>query len=237
MIHEKILLETLFSTVFIFVQINDNGITPTLAQRFDLSCNVSGASTDTYQWKKDGTVLHETGPTLSMQSLKLSDAGQYTCNVTIDQDVYSDTKDIVFTSKSKKYTLQCYLAFPILSPVPSPVTVITTSDLARPIQAVQSAVNLNCTVVLSDAVNVVVNVNSQWSGPDGFIDANNVTASTSMKTYSSTTQIAQFNRNNSGNYTCTFTLSSTSSSIRSHSNSSTVEVTFGNNSIMEILYK
>ena len=51
-----------------------------------------------YQWRKGDTVLSETGQTLSFSSLTLSDAGQYTCQVSVDGMMVSRTEDIRLTS-------------------------------------------------------------------------------------------------------------------------------------------
>ena len=74
--------------------------TPALGQSYSLTCEVSGASgpVSAYQWRKDGAVLSETGQTLSFSSLTLSDAGQYTCQVSVDGVMVSRTEDISLTS-------------------------------------------------------------------------------------------------------------------------------------------
>jgi hypothetical protein len=82
------------------VQITGSVATPALGQSYSLTCEVSGASgpVSAYQWRKDGTVLSETGPTLSFSSLSLSDAGQYTCQVSADGMILNRTEDIRLTS-------------------------------------------------------------------------------------------------------------------------------------------
>ena len=64
-----------------------------------LTCSVSGASVTTYQWRKDGTVLSETGPTLSFSSLRLSHAGQYTCEVAVYNWTFNAYQQISLSSK------------------------------------------------------------------------------------------------------------------------------------------
>ena len=61
-----------------------------MGQRYYLTCNVSVAIVNTYQWRKNGSLLSETNPTLIFSYLKLSDAGEYTCEVTVDSKVHKD---------------------------------------------------------------------------------------------------------------------------------------------------
>ena len=85
----------------IAVRITGSVATPALGQSYSLTCEVAGASgprpVGAYQWRRNDTVLSETGPTLSFSSLRLSDAGQYTCQVTVDGMMLSRTKDIRLT--------------------------------------------------------------------------------------------------------------------------------------------
>ena len=84
----------------ITVQIRNNGAAPILEQSYFLNCEVTGTrdSISTYQWQKDDTVLSETGPILSFSSLRLSDAGQYTCQVTVNGTVFNHSQNIRLTS-------------------------------------------------------------------------------------------------------------------------------------------
>lgn len=82
----------------VFVHISDNGVTPTAGQSYALSCSVSGASAITYQWKKDGSVLPETEPTITFSTLRLSDSGEYTCEVTVDSELYRDKVELILQS-------------------------------------------------------------------------------------------------------------------------------------------
>ena len=96
----------IFFSAFVSVQITGSGATPSLGQSYSLTCSVSGASVTTYQWRKDGSVIQgETTDMLSFSPLGVSDAGQYTCEVTVDGVMYSGEQDITIASKIKICTL------------------------------------------------------------------------------------------------------------------------------------
>ena len=80
----------------ICVQITDGVATPTLGQSYSLTCSVAGDmdNNTTFQWSKDGTILNETGPTLSFQSLKLPDSGVYTCAIRVDSVLHSSSVEV-----------------------------------------------------------------------------------------------------------------------------------------------
>ena len=83
------------------VQITGSVATPALGRNYSLTCEVSGTSdpVSSYQWRKGDTMFSEAGPTLSFSSLSLSDAGQYTCQVTVDGMMFnSPAQDIRLTS-------------------------------------------------------------------------------------------------------------------------------------------
>ena len=88
--------------------------------------------------------------------------------------------------------------------VPSPDHVTITSDLFSSIKPLEyPSVTLTCTVELSPTVDVPVTVNTEWTGPDGFMTTN--TAQPVMESttnYTSTTMVSSFGRDQSGNYTC-----------------------------------
>lgn len=89
----------LFS-VIISVQISNNGTVAKISQKYTLTCGVTGASVTTYQWKKDNAVQNITEAVFSFRSLRVSDAGQYTCLITVDGVVHTDTMNINITSKT-----------------------------------------------------------------------------------------------------------------------------------------
>ena len=89
-------------TIIVTVVASGDG-TPTAGQSYTLTCSVSGASVTTYQWRKNGTMISETGPTLSFSPLRLSDAGGYTCEVTVDSMTYAASMNITIPSEYKQY--------------------------------------------------------------------------------------------------------------------------------------
>ena len=112
----------------------------------------------------------------------------------------------------------------MLLTVPAPTLVTVTHGLV----SIGSDVTLTCSVTLSLTMNSVT-VNILWTGPDGFMTtstAQPVMGSTT--TYTSTAMVSSFGRDQSGNYTCTATVSSTSSLLPdSESQSGTARVTVG----------
>ena len=104
-----------------------------------------------------------------------------------------------------------------------------TGDPVSPIRPVGSEVTLTCTVVLNPAVDVPVTVNTVWTGPAGFMTTNTAQpVMGSTTTYTSTAMVSSFGRDQSGNYTCTATVSSTSLYLTdSRSQSGTARITVG----------
>ena len=80
------------------VQITDGVATPTLGQSYSLTCSVARAVVTTFQWSKDGSLLNETGPTISFQYLSLLDSGLYSCAITADSS-YNSSMEISFQCK------------------------------------------------------------------------------------------------------------------------------------------
>jgi hypothetical protein len=71
--------------------------TPVVGMNYTLTCNTSDSDLEVilYQWRKNGIVKSETGPSLFFSPLSLADAGRYSCNVTMG---YSETKEITLNS-------------------------------------------------------------------------------------------------------------------------------------------
>ena len=86
-------------------------------------------------------------------------------------------------------------------------------------------ITLFCTVELSPAVDVPVTVNTVWTGPAEF-STNNTAQPVieSTTTYISAAVVRPFGRDQSGNYTCTATVSSLSHNIFSSTSQSGREV-------------
>ena len=100
-------------------------------------------------------------------------------------------------------------------------------------------VTLICTVELNPAVDVPVTVNTVWTGPDRFMHHN--IAQPDMRSNGiymiSTVKIYSFNRNQSGNYNCTVTITSNNSFLMtSDSSSNTTRVRVGERRFGNIMY-
>ena len=86
--------------------------------------------------------------------------------------------------------------------VPAPTSVTVTNSSVN----VGSTLTLICTVELSPVIDVPVTVNTEWTGPDGFITTNTAQRMGSTTTYTSTAIVSSFGRYQSGDYTCTATV-------------------------------
>ena len=98
----------------ISVEISGSEATPTAGQIYTLICIVSGAEnlnpTTTYWWTKSNTNVTQTqvgtnSNTLSFSSLRLSDAGKYTCAVAVTSD-YLARNVILTSSYSENVSIQ-----------------------------------------------------------------------------------------------------------------------------------
>ena len=115
--------------------------------------------------------------------------------------------------------------------VPAPTSVRVTSDQTNPlaVRPIGSAtVTLTCTVELSPSVDVPVTVNTVWTGPDNLNRNIMAQQEGSTTTYTSTVMVSSFGRDQSGEYTCTATVSSASQFITDSSSlSDTSRITVG----------
>ena len=102
-----------------------------------------------------------------------------------------------------------------------------SSDPVSPIRPVGTNVTLNCTVELSPAP-VTVNVSAEWTRPDGVILSLTTPVMVNSTRYTSTAIVSSFGRNQSGVYTCTAIVRSTSPFLTdSRSKSGKARVTVG----------
>ena len=101
-----------------------------------------------------------------------------------------------------------------------------TSDLPNPIRPVGSTVTLTCTIVLPEYVDGLT-LNTELTGPNGFSENGTAQRMGSTSTYTSTTMVSSFGRDQSGNYTCTATVSSTSSFLIGTTQSGTTGIIIG----------
>ena len=104
---------------------------------------------------------------------------------------------------------------------------MVSNDPVSPIHP-GSDVTLTCTVELDPAVDIPVIVNAVLTGPDGFMTTNTAQpVMGSTTTYTSTVVVSSFGRDQSGVYTCTAAVSSTSSLISSSMQTTSARVTTG----------
>ena len=230
-------------TVDIFITSSGDN---TAGETYSLVCSTVSGSTDiTWLDPMNNPVpsgmVTTTGSmsTLTFNPLAASHVGTYTCRATIGGTMQTETVDIIVKSE-KLYSLDLY-AFHMLtnfylhfrlSPVPVPTSVSVTSNPVSPIRPVGSNVTLTCTVELSPAVHVDVPVivNTVWTGPDGVTLSPTTPSMENLTRYTSTAMVNSFGRDQSGNYTCTATVSSTSLFLTdSGSLSGTGRVTVGKN--------
>ena len=74
----------------------NGGDIPTLGQNYSLNCTDIGATSTTYQWRRNGDkISNETGSTLSFSSLMLSNVGLYSCG---NGTLFSNNKSITLQS-------------------------------------------------------------------------------------------------------------------------------------------
>ena len=157
----------------------------------------------------------QTTEMLSFSPLRLSDAGRYTCqvDVTASSETFTayQNHSVIIPSELISWCMHggCIMSCSV-APVPTSVSV--TSDQPNPIRPIGSTVTLTCTVVLAEYVEGLT-VNTEWTGPNGFSQNGMAQRMGSTTTYTSTAMVSSFGRDQSGDYTCTATVNSTSSFI------------------------
>ena len=105
-------------------------------------------------------------------------------------------------------------------------TISVKSDQPNPIRPIGSNVTLTCIVVLAEYVEGLT-VNTEWIGPNEFNENGMAQRMEGTTNYTSTAMVSSFGRDQSGNYTCTATVNSTSSFITNSMGSSSTRVTVG----------
>ena len=200
-----------------------SGGTSAVGESYSLVCTVTGADqlnpTITYRWFKDNTVVSgETQSTLSF-SLSLYDSGQYRCDITVSSTLLnqsiiavSNTQDLTLQCKYKYSLTICYLIVMLSHLVPPPTAVTVTASPGDIFIVDGHLLNLTCSIELSEVVDITMTVNTVWSGPSGtqFTTTTSVATRMTATTYISTATIRSVETSDSGEYTCTATVSSTS---------------------------
>ena len=213
--------------------ITDGGGTATVGQSYSLTCSVSGVTVNSYQWRKDGTVLQgQTVAVLSFPSLTPSDAGQYSCEITVSEafETFTAVQNRLIILQSELLADPWFIANTSAlscSVVPAPTFVSVTSHPASPIRPVGSTVTLTCAVMLSSLADVSVTVNMTVTGPGLVGNITQRVGSTANSYRTSTVMVSSFGRAQSGEYTCTATVTPTSQLFTSNSASGTARVTVG----------
>jgi hypothetical protein len=206
----------------ISVWIHSDGAPPIAGQKYSLTCNISGAENldpiITYKWlKNNGTqtyyVVGKNSNILSFSSLRLSDAGNYFCEVIVNSRLLHNainetSKKFEVHVSGKLHTFQfiAYNHSMCTHAVPEPILRLV-SDTPNPILS-GSSPTLTCAVELSPAVDVPVAISTAWIGPD---EATLTSAAPPvMKSFTHYTSKAKLNyveSADSGNYTCTVSIS------------------------------
>ena len=97
------------------LRISDSNVGPqVIGQNYSLRCHILNAVNFdyTFRWKKGGTVLSEVGPDLSFSQLRLSDAGQYTCELMATVTLVSSLQlNITLQGKQSAFQFNCVITF------------------------------------------------------------------------------------------------------------------------------
>ena len=77
------------------IRITSDTTTPVVGESYSLTCDVTGANVITYLWTKDNVIpVNETSQVLPFPTLKLSQAGQYSCEVNVSSDTYRASQNV-----------------------------------------------------------------------------------------------------------------------------------------------
>ena len=186
-------------------------------QNFSFTCIVKGAnlsanSTISFKWLK-GDMPVGSNSILTFKSLRLSDAGKYSCNVNISSSVLSspvksssEQVNLKLQSENHKCTLHLHVIVQLLFAVPSPVVVISSSKTPSPVN--DTAFIVTCTTTLSlplVVVDVPLIVVTTWTGPGQFT-THGAVGNISKEDSSHESQLIVINAGDSGTYSCNVTL-------------------------------
>ena len=172
--------------------------------------------------------------TLTLNSIKTADAGQYTCTAIVN----ISTIDLIVTANSSTevvlqseciiiYILNYYMLL-FTCAVSDPIVSVST----QPLLFEGKNGIITCTIIVGNTVNTPIAINTLWSGPSGSIRSNSdYTISSVVKvnatTYTSTLLLSEvlLGRDNGSSYSCTALLFSTSDPVHILSSNNSNEVT------------
>ena len=187
---------------------------------YTLTCYIMGIDNldpnITYLWTRNSIQISANSSTgmLYFPSLRLSDAGVYTCQVAVRSPyLRNEITARTYYSLILERKLSIQIVYPTtycahLITVPAPASIKLTSNKPNPIRPVGSDITVTCTIILSPAVDVPVTVNINLSDPAGRT-LTTTTPAVSGSTHTTTAMISSFGRNQSGIYTCEVNTSTT----------------------------
>ena len=184
---------------------------PSAGQNYTLVCGISSGlggldPVITYRWTKDNGTRIQIGSDsniLSFSSLRLSDTGLYTCDITMNVSHLVKTISTTFHFKvpSKLAIAMCMIIvminFNLLVPQPS---VSLVSNTSNPILSGSSPLLL-CIVELHPTVDVSVELKVVWTSPHGSEFPSNIVIK-SFSLYTSKVVLRDIGLADSGLYTC-----------------------------------
>ena len=192
-----------------------------------------------YRWTQDsGNPISENGSTISFFSLKLSNAGKYTCEVNVSSDNFVDgyvtgMDSYNLSIKSKQILIsQCCVNGAFLNLVPEPSTVMVASS-PQEIYA-ESSFTIHCNITLSMDVKEVLGsleIFVNWTGPGplyiGMMASKVQQSDEYSLMYSTSISINSVDHSHDGNYTCAAQVAVVNSSylITSSTEAESVEIT------------
>ena len=195
---------------------------------YTLTCSVTGAEnlspTITYQWTRDigttQTQVETNSNTLSFSPLSLSDAGRYTCDVTVSSpylnsdimaaSVPGNSPSVTFQSKLIAYAYtssdSIYPLWLCTYTVPNPSFSVTSNPPTPVLDGTN--VTVTCTVEMGEGVSQsdlsLLMVDAQLSRDGTPLDRTGPVISGTTFTY--TFQVYLFSSNDSGIFNCTATV-------------------------------